>query len=240
MTETQERFLKAVAGSVPLNRVAEVYLFPAIRQGGVETGIAVVAAEREVPLDAGPPGRADVPSEVPADVPAASVALAAAPDPEEGSPANTGRAVRDASSDAPIGAAAAPSAPLAAHSTAPTGAPPQQHDRPDAAGERHHHDAVSTIGAPAADGEHGGPRDRGGPGDHDQVPVRHTIFSARYRLALKGPDRGKWEVDVVAEADAPLVTVDAIVRGIRKRTGEAADAERVSPDVLRGLAAQHA
>jgi hypothetical protein len=49
---------------------------------------------------------------------------------------------------------------------------------------------------------------------------RHTVWSASYRHTLKGPDRGKWEVDVRAEADAPLVTVDAVVDGVMKRAGE--------------------
>ena len=35
---------------------------------------------------------------------------------------------------------------------------------------------------------------------------RHTVFSASYRHTLKGPDRGKWEVEVTAEADAPLTS----------------------------------
>ena len=51
-------------------------------------------------------------------------------------------------------------------------------------------------------------------------PARHTISTARYRLAIKGPDRGKWETDVVAEADAPLVTVEMVVRGVQRRAGE--------------------
>ncbi len=49
---------------------------------------------------------------------------------------------------------------------------------------------------------------------------RHTISTARYRLAIKGSDRGKWETDVVAEADAPLVTVEMVVRGVQRRAGE--------------------
>ena len=49
---------------------------------------------------------------------------------------------------------------------------------------------------------------------------RHTVWSASYRHTLKGPDRGKWEVDVTAEADAPLVTVEAVVDGVMKRAGE--------------------
>ncbi len=50
--------------------------------------------------------------------------------------------------------------------------------------------------------------------------LRHTISTARYRLAIKGPDRGKWETDVVAEAEAPLVTVEMVVRGVQRRAGE--------------------
>ena len=49
---------------------------------------------------------------------------------------------------------------------------------------------------------------------------RHTVWSASYRHTLKGPDRGKWEVDVKAEADATLVTVEAVVDGVMKRAGE--------------------
>ena len=49
---------------------------------------------------------------------------------------------------------------------------------------------------------------------------RHTVWSASYRHTLKGPDRGKWEVEVTAEADAPLVTVEAVVDGVMKRAGE--------------------
>jgi hypothetical protein len=42
---------------------------------------------------------------------------------------------------------------------------------------------------------------------------RMVVYAASYRLTLKGLDRGKWEVNIVAEADAPLVAVDAVVRG---------------------------
>jgi hypothetical protein len=118
MTETQARFLRAVAGQVPLDRVAEVHLFPSMKQAGVETGIAVVAAEAE--------------------------------------------------------------------------------------------------------------------------EARHTVYSARYRLTLKGSDRGKWECDVVAEADAPLITVEAVVRGVRHRSDEQGEPELVSGDALRQLALEPA
>jgi len=45
MTETQQRFLRAIAERVPSDQVVEVHLFPPIRQGGVETGVAVVAED---------------------------------------------------------------------------------------------------------------------------------------------------------------------------------------------------
>jgi hypothetical protein len=62
---------------------------------------------------------------------------------------------------------------------------------------------------------------------------RYTVYSAKYRLVLKGPDRSKWECSVVAEADAPLVTVETVVRGVQRRSGDAEDPERMSGDDAR-------
>ena len=52
-------------------------------------------------------------------------------------------------------------------------------------------------------------------------------------FTLKGVDRGKWEVDVVAEADAPLDAVDAVVRGVQRRAGEGAEPDRLSTEAFR-------
>lgn len=60
------------------------------------------------------------------------------------------------------------------------------------------------------------------------APDRHTVYTARYRLALKGADRGKWEFEIRADADAPLPTVDAVVDGVMRRAGEAFEPERIS------------
>ena len=271
MTETQERFLKAVADRVPLDRVAEVYLFPAIRQGGVETGIAVVAAEADTKAERAPdaehPPALDGAGEAVAESVTADVAGGALSTEGVVGGVSGDRVVVDTTGlgttavggpadltmgdapEAPDGPAVALPADVAAVGAGDSGedapgAPPRQHDTAKVAAEHYHGTAAGTIPTPAIVDDRPGALGRAGEADHPDVsgeaPVRHTIFSARYRLALKGPDRGKWEVDVVAEADAPLVTMDAIVRGIRKRTGEAADAERVSPDVLRGLAAQPA
>ena len=109
VSEVTERFLRAVIASVPLERIEELHLFSPLRQGGVETGIAVIAARNA---------------------------------------------------------------------------------------------------------------------DADQA--RHTVYTARYRLVQKGPERGKWETDMVDEADAPLVTVETVVRGVQRRAGEASDIVRFS------------
>lgn len=114
MNETTERFLHEIADKVGIDAVEEIHLFPPIRQGGVETGAAVIA----------------------------------------------------------------------------TGAP---------------------------------------------VGERHTVYSASYRLQLKGPDRGKWEVEVTAEADAPLLTVNDVVHGVMKRAGEQFEPERLTGGELRTI-----
>lgn len=64
---------------------------------------------------------------------------------------------------------------------------------------------------------------------------RHTVYSASYRHTLKGPDRGKWEVEVQAEADAPLVTVEAVVQGVMKRAGEPFEPEKLTASEFRTI-----
>jgi hypothetical protein len=154
MDETRSRFLQAIAKQIPAERVIEAHFFPGIRQGGMESGVAVLALER-VLTQAEPP-EVNTVSE----------------------PANE----------------------------------------------------------PAVDAEQ--PLDEsmvefaGGP-DTKVAASRYTIFTARYRYTLKGLDRGKWEVSVTEEADAPLLTVDAVVRGVHRRSGDVDDAIRLSGDEFR-------
>lgn len=129
--ETRARFLAGIAAQVPADRVAEVHLFGAIRQGGQESGVAVVALHR---------------------------------DPE----------------------------------------PPEPED------------AVADEDSAA-----------------DVMPTRYTVYTARFRHTLKGPERGKWELAVTEEADAPLITVDAVVRGVSRRSGEVDETIRLSGDEFR-------
>lgn len=146
--ETRTRFLASIAAQIPAERVIEVHLFGAIKQGGMESGVAVVAVE----LQHAPAPSLDVDGGY---VPPAVVAEAA---------------------------------------------------------------TVETTDAAAA----------------ESAPApRYTIFTARYRHTLKGPDRGKWEISVTEEADAPLLTVDAVVRGVSRRSGEADETVRLSGDEFR-------
>ena len=153
LSETRERFVRAILQHVPIKRVAEVHFFPVIRQGGVESGVAVVAAEQEI-----------VSEEI----------------------------------VAPDGGGAVPVETATTASEAPDEAAP------------------------------GEPTD----GEAEAPAPRFTVYTAHYRLVLKGPDRGKWDAAVVAEADAPLVTVDAVVRGVQRRSGEADEPERMTGDEL--------
>ena len=70
------------------------------------------------------------------------------------------------------------------------------------------------------------------------LPTRarvRSLLTARYRLTLKGPDRGKWETNMVAEADAPLMAVDAVVRGVQRRSGDVDAATKMEGDEVRAV-----
>ena len=152
LTETRERFLVAIAEQVPVERIAEIHFFQPIKQGGVESGVAVVAAWPEAPAQA-----TELDESAPVDVELDANEL----DSDEDDPER----------DDPV-----------------------------------------TARAP-----------------------RPVVYTARYRLTLKGLDRGKWEASVVAEADAPLVTVDAVVRGVQRRSGDVDGATRMEGDEARAL-----
>jgi hypothetical protein len=166
--ETRARFLAAIVAQLPAAHIVEVHLFPAIRQGGMESGVAVIAVERAEPA---PDAMATTSEDVAQDdaVPAAD---------EESPYIDAAEAIAEAE----VGEGEA-----------------------------------DAYVAPAA-----------------TAPRRYTVYSARYRHTLKGPDRGKWEVSVTEEADAPLLTVDAVVRGVQRRTGEVDEIVRLSGDEVRG------
>jgi hypothetical protein len=191
MTETQQRFLRAIAERVPMDQVVELHLFPPIRQGGVETGVAVVAED---------PRR---------------------PEPNVDSMAGTDAATETADVDA-----AAPERATAGVTemiAVPDDAEPSPYaDDPEEPPSDPGADAVAETDGAGTNGHVPAPR------------VRLTIHTARYRLTLKGVDRGKWEVDVVAEADAPLDAIDAVIRGVQRRAGEGSEPDRLNAEAFRG------
>jgi hypothetical protein len=139
MTETQQRFLKEIADRVNGGRVAELRLYPTLRVGQVESGVAIVAT---------------VGDKVPVQEPAVAAV--------------------EESFEAPV--------------------------------------AEATPEATAAG------------------PERLSILTAHFRHTVKGPDRGKWEFFLVHDADAPIETVESVVRGVARRAGEDGEPELLSGD----------
>jgi hypothetical protein len=64
---------------------------------------------------------------------------------------------------------------------------------------------------------------------------RLAVYTARYRLVLKGPERGKWEFAMQADADAPLLTVDKVVQGVQRRSGDAEDPVKLTGEEFTAL-----
>ena len=199
MTETTERFLQEIATRVGHDRVAELYLFPVLRQGGVEGAVAVVAAY--------PEGTVEESATVPAtaDAPAPDAPALDAPELDAASDAaQAGGAEEGADADEPIG-----SSPSDAHTAEADAAELEA-------------DGSAQGDVPSAARE---PRPR----------ARHVVYTARYRHTVKGTDRGRWAVEVVAEADAPLITIEEVVRGVVRRSGDAFQPERISGDQFRAI-----
>ena len=144
MTETQQRFLKAIAERVHGGNVAEVRLYPTVRVGPIESGVAIIATTE----------------------PAVVVTADGGQEMGEGSP--------------------------------------------EAADVE-----TSTEVATEVPGE---------PSRHDRL----TILTAHFRHTVKGPDRGKWEFNMVHDADAPIETVESVVRGVARRAGEDGEPELLS------------
>jgi hypothetical protein len=185
--EGRERFLKDIAARVPAHRVEEVHLFPAIRQGGRESGVAVIAVRPGPVSEPSPPAPLDVTQA--AEPPERSSTLRGACEPPDDSWLDT--------------------------------------DTPLVAGEHPAANAAERVEIePAVEAE---PQPRGAP----PPPRRLTIFRARYRLTLKGAERGKWEMDLTEEADAPASTVDEVVRGVHRRAGEESEPERLTGEAFR-------
>ena len=148
MTETQQRFLKEIADRMNGGRVAEVRLYPTVRVGPIESGVAIVATadgRRETGVSA-----------------------------TEGAQETAGEILVETASEEA---------------------------------------AVETPVVTAVSG-----------------PDRLSILTAHFRHTVKGPDRGKWEFSMVHDADAPIETVESVVRGVARRAGEDGEPELLSGD----------
>jgi hypothetical protein len=179
VSEVTERFLRAVVAQVPLDRIEELHLFSPLRQGTLETGIAVIAAR--VPVVA-------VLSafETQLGLQEAGEAVAEEADVSEAVPAEA----------VPADVAAVDAEAVEAEAV----------DAEAVAGDAGSADSLLT--------------------ESRQPVVRHTVYTARYRYVIKGPERGKWEASVKAEAEAPLITVETVVRGVQRRAGEESEIVR--------------
>jgi hypothetical protein len=164
--EGRERFFRAIAERIDVERVEEVHVFAAIRQGGRESGVAVLTLRPE-------------PTESEIAVEAVETEGA-----EDQGDVASGESI--AVGDEEV-------------------------------------DYVDDVGVVDLDDVDLGDVDLGNeavePPPAPPAPRRFTVLRAHYRLQLKGPDRGKWEVAVVEEADAPSATVDEVVRGVHERAG---------------------
>ncbi|MEO7362163.1 MAG: hypothetical protein ABI120_17670 [Gemmatimonadaceae bacterium] len=188
-----ERFLRAILDKVPLDRIQELHLFAPLRQGTIETGIAVVAA-RVIVLDeiAVPTPlelQLDGDASTPVDPTEAEAVEFAVEETEEVVEMNN----ESPYADEPVQLKLVPSSESAA----------AEDD------ERAGRTTALITSAPEVINA-----------EADESSVRYTVYTAWYRLIIKGPERGKWEMDVVDEADAPLVAVETVVRGVQRRAGE--------------------
>ncbi|MBC7897568.1 MAG: hypothetical protein H7066_19265 [Cytophagaceae bacterium] len=255
MNDTTRRFLNAVLERVSESRIVEVRLFPAIRQGGIESGIAVLAVEPEpaVPpadpidlteltddappeLEASAGDEVEVAIEHPADVVIEAVddievdseslqRIAALQVPDEAdidamSDATDREALREVTAEGVADLGIAPVADASDIAVELSAAP--------ILADAIELDAEETI---ALGDILALPSPGGTP--HVVGPHRLEILCARYKLVFKGPERGKWDLEIMHQADAPLDTLDRVISGVVRRAGEESEPERFSRESLR-------
>lgn len=210
MTETQERFLRTILTRVPLDTVVEMHLFPPIRRGTLETGVAVIATL----LPPAPLTMIEIDIETVVAVEDSALAEVALDDVDTSTDGPTHDPLADAE---PFRATVAMLEEGDEVGEIFTGTVHDADDL-DANLEIVLTDEIEAVVETA------------------RVPSpRMRILTASYRHTIKGVERGKWNVDVQEEADAPLAAVELVLRGVRHRSTEPADPELVSHDALAAL-----
>lgn len=219
VSEVTERFLRAIVADVPLTRIEELHLFSPLRQGTVETGIAVFAATAPVPTPVNTLELALDDADV--DVIEAEAEVVEG-DVTEGDAIEGEVIDGDVIEGDVIEAEVIEAADIAEDEIIEAVVVDVEivdADNDDA--EVLDDEADVTIEA-SSDALADAPI-----AATVATPVtRHTVYTARYRLVVKGPERGKWEASVVAEAEAPLITVETVVRGVQRRAGEESEIVR--------------
>jgi hypothetical protein len=236
--DARERLLREIVARVPIERIAEIHLFPPMRQGGVEMGVAVIAAEPEPEVAEGAEN-----AEV------AGTTATSGQETQEATDASAADTDVDASGDVDVTPPAAADADLPEHvatldevlqAVPVASAGDEPAGAPDVGAAAAACDPTDAAAGPPPEGNDGADdpdvRDPNVAAGADRPPepaaTRYTVLTARYRLTLKGPDRGRWEADVTVEADAPLLTVDAVVRGVQRRAGDGVAPERLDAAAL--------
>lgn len=224
--EGRERFFRAIAERIDVDRVEEVHVFPAIRQGGRESGVAVMTIRLEEPESSeqptGPEESATSDDAVAPDAPG----LPGTPEASDASEHVADSAVAEFEEDPAVSEPETdPALAALVDDLAPSESEADSVTSESAVVESFAADelAENFMEAPVP--------------TPVPPPRRFTVLRAHYVLMLKGPERGKWEVGVVEEADAPAATVDEVVRGVHERAGgwggDAEVPERLTGDDFR-------
>ncbi len=225
MNEVRARFLKSILEQLPAERIVELHFFAPIRQGQIETGVAVIAAEPERPLPVAEPlvESADTADEASDEL---EVAIAEDGDADADDVDHDVIAEVEESDDV-IAEVEEPDDDVITEDEADDSLAPSPYAE----------DAELAAQAQAlADGELTAILDEHAPvSDANDARPRFEIITAAYRWTRKGPERGKWEVDVTTEAEAPFPTVGTVVKGVHDRAGEELEPMRLTAAELQTL-----
>ncbi|MGQ0650540.1 MAG: hypothetical protein ACT4P7_23620 [Gemmatimonadaceae bacterium] len=262
MNDTTRRFLNTVLERIPESRIIELRLFPAIRQGGIESGVAVLAvepgfvatpvaesneaAEEAIVLavdEAGPrldasdveveiahPDDAAIAEVEPLDVELEVLDRVAGAEHETLDIADAVRQELERETTLELVAEVIPGEVSSDEGDVPDEkeislvleAPDLPADA--SSGERDDSIALSDILAL--------PSPEGAVVD-DNPHSRLAILCARYKLVFKGSERGRWDLEIMHQADAPLDTLDRVIAGVMRRSGETGEPERFTRESLR-------
>lgn len=217
--DARERFVLEIAKVLAPERIVEAHLFAPLRQGQIETGVCVLAA---LPEGADPlPANSGQPEDS-----AEQSGTAARPDSRASEITDNGLTPYQVAEPSPGADAPAQGDTLLSENAERLDATSGT-DAAEAVEAVEDVKAVEAADATAAAFPEGA-----------RISSRHVVYSARYRWTRKGPERGKWECEVVAEADAPLLTVEAVVQGVQHRSSEPLEVQKLDGDTVRSMIAQ--